>query len=428
MSTDKKEYGISVIIPCYNVGQYVEETLKSVLNQSFKNYEIICLNDGSTDGTLEMLNKYQSLYPYIQVFTGENHGVAYQRNTGVQCAQGKYIYYMDSDDLLKENCLETLYQYAEADNLDVAMDSCVALFMQRATVSEEELREMMHKTTTLSPQKALEYGLIDEIITNDGIYDGRNLYIQMENAGDIKMSVGLQFTCRQFLLDNNIKFGMERYFEDNLYTVKVTLKAGKARCVRDNLYLRRVRANSTMTTSENKTRFESYLEVVRGLMQILEEEKQDFVLQEAIYKRIRGTFMNVYKDYLKVSEEEKEEFFGEKGSPLYLLTGMASFMNIEEVGRKKVSEKLKKTYAEKSEINAKLQRTYAEKSEINAKLKKAYEEKTERGEKLKKLRKHLKDTKAELEEKSKRLEQLEQEKKQLEKHFLGRFVLEKYNK
>ena len=65
MSTDKKEYGISVIIPCYNVGQYVEETLKSVLNQSFKNYEIICLNDGSTDGTLEILNKYQSLYSSV---------------------------------------------------------------------------------------------------------------------------------------------------------------------------------------------------------------------------------------------------------------------------------------------------------------------------------------------------------------------------
>ena len=77
--------------------------------------------------------------------------------------------------------------------------------------------------------------------------------------------------------------------------------------------------------------------------------------------------MNVYKDYLKVSEEEKEEFFGQKGSPLYLLTGMASFMNIEEVDRKKVSEKLKKTYAEKSEINAKLQRRY--KSRIRKKIK-----------------------------------------------------------
>ena len=426
MNTDKKEYEISVIMPCYNTEQYVEETLKSVLNQSFKDYEIICLNDGSTDGTLEILKRYQQSYPNIRVISSENHGVAYQRNTGVQCAQGKYIYYMDSDDLLKENCLETLYQYAEADNLDVVY------FEADSFYETKEIEEAFPQFLTLA-HRHKEY---------DGIYDGRNLYIQMENAGDVKMSVGLQFTRRQFLLDKNIKFGMERYFEDNLYTVQVMIKADKARCVRDNLYLRRVRANSIMTTSENKMRFESYLEVVRGLMQILEEEKQDFVLQEAIYKRIRGTFINVYKDYLKVPEEEKEEFFGEKGSPLYLLTGMASFMNIEEVDRKKVSEKLKKAYAEKSEINAKLQRTYAEKSEINAKLhttyeekskinaklKKAYEEKTERGEKLKKLRKHLKDTKAELEEKSKRLEQLEQEKKQLEKHFLGRFVLEKYNK
>ena len=426
MNTDKKEYGISVIMPCYNTEQYVEETLKSVLNQSFKDYEIICLNDGSTDGTLEILKRYQQSYPNIRVISSENHGSAYQRNTGVQCAQGKYIYYMDSDDLLKENCLETLYQYAEADNLDVVY------FEADSFYETKEIEEAFPQFLTLY-HRHKEY---------DGIYDGRNLYIQMENAGDIKMSVGLQFTRRQFLQDNNIKFGTERYFEDNLYTVKVTLKAGKARCVRDNLYLRRVRANSTMTTSENKTRFESYLEVVRGLMQILEEEKQDFVLQEAIYKRIRGTFINVYKDYLKVPEKEKEEFFGEKGSPLYLLTGMASFINIEEVDRKKVSEELKKTYAEKSEINAKLQRTYAEKSEINAKLhktyeekskinaklKKAYEEKTKRGERIKELQKELKDTKEKLEKKSKRLEQLEQEKKQMEKHFLGRLVLGKYKK
>ena len=398
MNTDKKEYGISVIMPCYNTEQYVEETLKSVLNQSFKDYEIICLNDGSTDGTLEILKRYQQSYPNIRVISSENHGSAYQRNTGVQCAQGKYIYYMDSDDLLKENCLETLYQYAEADNLDVVY------FEADSFYETKEIEEAFPQFLTLY-HRHKEY---------DGIYDGRNLYIQMENAGDIKMSVGLQFTRRQFLQDNNIKFGTERYFEDNLYTVKVTLKAGKARCVRDNLYLRRVRANSIMTTSENKTRFESYLEVVRGLMQILEEEKQDFVLQEAIYKRIRGTFINVYKDYLKVPEKEKEEFFGEKGSPLYLLTGMASFINIEEVDRKKVSEELKKTYAEKSEINAKLHKTY--------------EEKTKRGERIKELQKELKDTKEKLEKKSKRLEQLEQEKKQMEKHFLGRLVLGKYKK
>lgn len=426
MNTEKKEYGISVIMPCYNTEQYVEETLKSVLKQSFKDYEIICLNDGSTDGTLEILNRYQKSYPNIRVISSENHGVAYQRNTGVQCAQGKYIYYMDSDDLLRENCLETLYQYAEADNLDIVY------FEADSFYETKEIEEAFPQFLTLY-HRHKDY---------DGVYDGRNLYIQMENAGDIRMSVGLQFTRRQFLIENNIKFGTERYFEDNLYTVQVMLKARKAKCVKDNLYLRRVRANSTMTTAENKTRFESYLEVIIGLMKILENERKESALQEAIYKRIRGTFINVYKDYLKVPEEEKEEFFGEKGSPLYLLAGMAFFTNVEEMDRKEISAKLKKTYeekseinaklqrtyAEKSEINAKLQKTYAEKSEINAKLKKAYEEKTERGEKIKELQSNLKNTKAKLEKKSKRLEQLEQEKEQLEKHFLGRFVLEKYNK
>lgn len=305
-----------------------------------------------------------------------------------------------------------MYQYAEADSLDILY------FEAESFYESKEIEEAFPQFLTLY-HRHKEY---------DGVYDGKNLYIEMENKGDIKMSVCLQFVRRQFLIDNNIKFGEERYFEDNLYTVRTMIKAARARCVRDNLYLRRVRGNSIMTGGKRKIRFESYLEVVRGLMQILEDEKQNSALQEAIYKRIRGTYINIFKDYLKVPESERDELFGEKNSPLYLLIGMAFFMNIEEVDRKKVSEKLKKTYAEKSEINEKLQRTYAEKSEINAKLKKAYEEKTERGEKLKKLRKHLKDTKAELEKKSKRLEQLEQEKKQLEKHFLGRFVLEKYNK
>lgn len=426
MNINSQKYGISVIVPCYNAEKYVEETLKSVLNQSFKDYEIICLNDGSTDGTLEILNRYQNLYTNIQVISSENHGSSYQRNTGIQRAQGKYIYYMDSDDLIKENCLEILYQYAEADNLDIVY------FEADSFYENKEIGDEFPQFLTLY-HRHKDY---------DGIYDGRSLYIQMENAGDIKMQVGLQFVRRQFLIDNDIRFGKERYFEDNLYTVRAMLKADRARCVRDNLYLRRVRGNSVMTSGKSKICFESYLQVVSGFMQILEDEKQDAALQEAIYKRIRGTYINVFRDYLKVPASEREKLFVGSDSSLYFLIGTAFFINIEEINRGELSDKLKKTYAEKSEINAKLQKTYKEKSEINAKLKRVYEEKArinaklkkvheekaERGEKIKKLRGRLKDTKAELEEKSKRLEQLEQEKKQLEAHFLGRFVLEKYKK
>ena len=231
MNTDKKEYEISVIMPCYNTEKYVEETLKSVLNQSFKNYEIICLNDGSTDGTVQILNKYQKLYSNIRVISNENHGVAYERNIGIQSSKGKYIYYMDSDDLIRENCLETLYNYAENDKLDVVY------FEADSFYETEEIKKDFPQFQTLYHRKK-EY---------KEVYNGHDLYIQMEQAGDIKMSVGLQFARRDFLIENNIHFEEMRAFEDNLYTLQVMLKADKVRCVKDSLYLRRVRSDSIMT-------------------------------------------------------------------------------------------------------------------------------------------------------------------------------------
>lgn len=420
MNTDKKEYGISVIMPCYNIEKYVEETLKSVLNQSFKDYEIICLNDGSTDGTLQILNRYQELYSNIRVISNENHGVAYERNIGIQSSKGKYIYYMDSDDLIKENCLETLYNYAENDNLDVVY------FEADSFYETEEIKKDFPQFQTLYHRKK-EY---------KEVYTGHDLYIQMENAGDIKMSVGLQFTKRQLLIENNIKFEEMRAFEDNLYTLQVMLKADKARCVKDRLYLRRVRLDSIMTGKVNKLRFEAYNRIVMELLEMLEKESQDSELQDALYKRVRGTFINVYKDYSKLSVEEKTEVFEPANSEITLLAEMSCFINIEEKERKQTAEKLKKTYAEKSEINTKLQRTYAEKSEINAKLKEAYEEKKERGEKIKKLKNKvatqkeriqevksvLNKTTDQIDEANKQIKLLKKEKEELEKHLLVRVI------
>ena len=420
MNTDKKEYEISVIMPCYNTEKYVEETLKSVLNQSFKNYEIICLNDGSTDGTVQILNKYQELYSNIRVISNENHGVAYERNIGIQSSKGKYIYYMDSDDLIKENCLEALYNYAENDNLDVVY------FEADSFYETEEIEKAFLQFQSLYHRKK-EY---------KEVYNGHDLYIQMENAGDIKMSVGLQFTKRQLLIENNIKFEEMRAFEDNLYTLQVMLKAGRVRCVKDRLYLRRVRSDSIMTGKVNRQRLEAYNRIVMELLEMLEKESQDSELQDALYKRVRGTFINVYKDYSKLSVEEKTEVFEPANGEITLLAEMSCFINIEEKERKQTAEKLKKTYAEKSEINTKLQRTYAEKSEINAKLRKAYEEKKECGEKIKKLKNKvatqkeriqevksvLNKTTDQLDEANKQIKLLKKEKEELEKHLLVRVI------
>ena len=103
MSTDKKEYGISVIIPCYNVGQYVEETLKSVLNQSFKDYEIICLNDGSTDETGKIADDLSLQFKQINVIHQSNGGASKARNTGMKRATGDYILFLDGDDFWSDS-------------------------------------------------------------------------------------------------------------------------------------------------------------------------------------------------------------------------------------------------------------------------------------------------------------------------------------
>lgn len=99
---------VSVVIPCYNAAQFILDTLMSFENQTYKNIEVICVNDGSTDNTLELLNNYCSKHMDFMVINQDNTGVSKARNKGLSCAKGKYVVFCDSDDLVKENFIESL--------------------------------------------------------------------------------------------------------------------------------------------------------------------------------------------------------------------------------------------------------------------------------------------------------------------------------
>ena len=92
---------VSVIIPIYNVENYLEECLDSIVNQTLKDIEIICVNDGSTDNSLDIINKYAAKDDRITVIDQENGGHAVATNRGMDLAKGKYLYLMDSDDFVK---------------------------------------------------------------------------------------------------------------------------------------------------------------------------------------------------------------------------------------------------------------------------------------------------------------------------------------
>ena len=107
---------LSIILPVYNVEAYLEECLESLVNQNYSDYEILAVNDGSKDNSLKILKKYEKKYPkLLHVYDKENGGVSTARNYGIEKAKGKYIFFVDSDDYILPNSLNTIDKYMEED-------------------------------------------------------------------------------------------------------------------------------------------------------------------------------------------------------------------------------------------------------------------------------------------------------------------------
>ena len=125
MEGNEKHPVISVIVPCYNVGEYVEKCLNSLVNQTFKDIEIICVNDGSTDNTPQILNDFAKRYSEIKVINQQNGGLSNARNTGIENARGKYIAFVDSDDWINESFLENHYKTITKYGADISAGTII---------------------------------------------------------------------------------------------------------------------------------------------------------------------------------------------------------------------------------------------------------------------------------------------------------------
>lgn len=112
---------VSVLVAVYNAEKYLDKCLSSLLNQTLKEIEIICVNDGSTDSSQEILEKYAHLDKRIKLYFQKNSGASSARNKGLEYACGKYICMVDSDDYISEDCLEKTYKLIEEKNLDAGI-------------------------------------------------------------------------------------------------------------------------------------------------------------------------------------------------------------------------------------------------------------------------------------------------------------------
>lgn len=119
---------ISIIVPAFNVEKYIKRTLNSIINQTFKYFELIVVNDGSTDNTLEIIKDtlFNSDINY-NIINKPNEGVSIARNVGIKSAKGDYIFFLDGDDFIKEDCIEKLYNALISNNCDTAYTNYVKI-------------------------------------------------------------------------------------------------------------------------------------------------------------------------------------------------------------------------------------------------------------------------------------------------------------
>lgn len=135
---------VSVIVPVYNVEKYLERCLQSVIKQTLRDIEIICVNDGSTDRSAEILQKFADSDRRIAVITQENQGLSVARNVGISAATGEFIGFVDSDDWVDLNFFESLYRAAITHNAEIACGSIIRDYesgkkRNKVVFSKEEL-------------------------------------------------------------------------------------------------------------------------------------------------------------------------------------------------------------------------------------------------------------------------------------------------
>lgn len=119
------EIKISVIVPVYNTSKFLEKCIRSIIEQDFRDIEIICVNDGSKDNSLEILEKLQKEDNRIIIINKENSGSSSARNTALKIAKGKYCLNIDSDDYIEQGYFKALYERAEKDDLDITLSNII---------------------------------------------------------------------------------------------------------------------------------------------------------------------------------------------------------------------------------------------------------------------------------------------------------------
>lgn len=269
---------ISILVPCYNTKKYLSKCIDSILNQTYKNIELILLSDGSTDGSNEVMKEYATKDNRIKVIDRENRGIAISRNELIENSSGEYLMFVDSDDTISKYMLEDMLKQMLEENADLVM--CPANIVHEDTDLEK----------IVTDRKASK-----EVIT------GTQALFNMITIGDFYHYPVAKLYSRKSL--KNITFPPNRVYEDSATVFKIYYNVDKAVVLKKPYYNYLVGRDNSITTKKYtmKNLNDNYLAI---------KERYDFLMKnvpelesEAKFGYIRNIFTLLSRVYLTNDEE-----------------------------------------------------------------------------------------------------------------------------
>lgn len=268
---------LSIILPVYNVEKYLDKCLDSLVNQTINNYEIIVVNDGTKDKSQEIIDKYVNKYPnIIRSFIKENGGLSDARNYGIERCKSKYISFVDGDDFLSDDYVETSLNKMEVDDLDILIFSYNQYYLSDNTKEKIDLR------------------------INGGIYNLKNnkeILAYTPNAAWNKIYKTSLF------IDNNIRYPYGYRHQDLGTTPKLLLKANKIGYLNKPLYNYIIDRPNNITTQIDKKLYH-IIDMAKEVMDYYKlEDEYDKYIEEFEYL-IKRNFIQSLRKAMKLSDKK----------------------------------------------------------------------------------------------------------------------------
>ena len=276
---------VSVIVPIYNVEKYIKQCIDSICNQTLKDIEIIAINDGSLDKSIDILKSIND--DRIKIINQENKGLSGARNTGLRMASGEYVAFVDSDDFLGEKfALEDMYNLAINDNSDIVAGNCIWYYSEKNN-STMPRKMSCFKTSPMDSEKFL---------------------LESLKSYRIYAPVWLNLYRRNLLINNDIFFKEKIYHEDEEFTPRTILKANKISIYDKDFYIYRQRNGSIMNSNLNIKGCTDLLDTFMSLETLLDDIEdielkyyfKRYISMSSLGQIYKYKFCNLSKDVKKM--------------------------------------------------------------------------------------------------------------------------------